>query len=91
MRWIMELSNLSDKKLESKKDGRFQVTIKTIEPTDSILVSYEIKVKDYGEEDGYVSIYQKSYSGSNPEKIAQQMVDGIKRKKVTKIKVYYLD
>ena len=87
----MELINLSDKKLESKKDGRFQVTIKTIEPTDSILVSYEIKVKDYGEGDGYVSIYQKSYSGSNPEKIAQQMVDGIKRKKVTKTKVYYLD
>ncbi|GAA5428025.1 hypothetical protein [Lactococcus lactis] len=90
----MEVINLSDKKLESKKDGRFKVTIKTIEPTDSILVTYDIEVKDYsdeGEEDGYVSIYQKSYSGSNPEKIAQQMVDGIKRKKVTKIKVYYLD
>ncbi|GAA3266661.1 hypothetical protein LMG8520_2400 [Lactococcus lactis subsp. lactis] len=87
----MTLINLSEKKLESKNSGRFKVIIKEIKPTNSLFVEFDIKVKDYGEEDGYVSVYAETYSGSNPEKRAQQMVNAIKNRNVTKTKTYYLD
>lgn len=87
----MEIINLSKRKLESKRSGRFKVTINKIEAPDSLFVEYEIKIQDYGEDEGYVSVYKEKYSGSNPDKRAQQMVEAIKRKNITETRIYYLD
>ncbi|GAA3265961.1 hypothetical protein LMG8520_2675 [Lactococcus lactis subsp. lactis] len=87
----MEIINLLKRKLETKNSGRFEVTINKIEAPDSLFVEYEIKIRDYGEDEGFVSVYKEKYSGSNPDKRALQMVEAIKRKNIKETKNYYLD
>lgn len=87
----MKIINLSERQFKSKHSGRFKVTINKVEAPNTLFVEYEIKIQDYGEEAGYVSVYHEKYSGSNPGKRAKQIVESIKRKNITDIKSYFLD
>lgn len=88
----MDVIDLSKKKREKKHTGRFKVTIKTIESPSSIFVQYLITVEDFYSE-GYVSIKSKTYTGSNPRKEAEKIIEQIKRqeKHTKKTESYYVD
>lgn len=99
-RRIISFSEENKQKLEEnarkkKYTGRFRVTIDTYESPRSTLVSYYIKIEDFGcsGDVDIISVTHRLYQGSNPYKEAERMIDEIKRKEkyTTKSETYYVD
>ncbi|WDA67440.1 hypothetical protein [Lactococcus lactis] len=86
----MTAINFTAKKREIKKTGRFKVTINTVPAYNPLYVEYEITVEDFGEPD-FIRVRSCDYKGSEPEKIAKQMIEKLKGTKIIETKVYYSD
>lgn len=88
----MVIIDLSEKKNKQKRTGRFRVTIKTLSIKNSLHVKYFIEVEDFADED-YVRIKSANYTGSEPEKQAQRMIEQFKEQErgVLNTEVYYSD
>jgi putative transposon-encoded protein len=84
------LIDLTKKRISKKKCGRFKVTIDTVAANDSLLVSYDITVEDFGNSD-YVKVYNKHYNGSRPEKMAQEIIERIRGINIINTKSFYTD
>lgn len=84
------LIDFTKRSISKKKSGRFKITIETVAENDSLLVSYDITVEDFGDPD-YVRVYNKHYNGSRPEKIAQEIIERIRGRNVTNTEIFYKD
>lgn len=84
------LIDFTKRSISKKKGGRFKITIETVAENDSLLVSYDITVEDFGDPD-YVRVYNKHYNGSRPEKIAQEIIERIRGRNVTNTEIFYKD
>lgn len=61
----MEIVNLSKKRLQRKRSGRFKIQIDTLPASNPMYVQYEITVSDLGNPD-FVRVKTATYTGSNP-------------------------
>ncbi|MDN5629790.1 hypothetical protein C9I44_00785 [Lactococcus garvieae] len=88
----MSVIDLSKNKSNKKHTGRFRVTIKTLKSSSTLFIRYLIEIEDFANPD-YVTIKSEYYTGSDPEKQAQRMVEKIKKQEqlTTNAEVYYLD